>query len=255
MITDVMPSPARLPIVAIVGRPNVGKSALFNWLAGRRISIVDPTAGVTRDRVSVGVESNDRFFELMDTGGMGIEDCENLSRAIGPVLDVADLLNSNNHLEIAGVWAWAMAADALGVSGLATTAGDAIKTALNSTLAAGSLPSDPNAIVNSILGVLGGNFFSLLGSGLASIVPFLGDDAIGSRMYIGLGVTGTLQGIIDASVGTASFPSLALPLVSDPPDIDGGAIFSLGSKTFSNQVMTNGGVQGKHTYTYTLTQS
>ena len=40
-----------LPIVAIVGRPNVGKSSLFNWLAGRRISIVDPTAGVTRDRV------------------------------------------------------------------------------------------------------------------------------------------------------------------------------------------------------------
>ena len=38
-----------LPTVAIVGRPNVGKSALFNWLAGRRISIVDPTAGVTRD--------------------------------------------------------------------------------------------------------------------------------------------------------------------------------------------------------------
>jgi hypothetical protein len=172
-----------------------------------------------------------------------------------PLLDVADLLNSNNHLEIAGVWAWAMEADTLGVSGLATTAGDAIKTALNSTLAAGSLPSDPNAIVNSILGVLGGNFFSLLGSGLASIIPFLGDDAIGSRMYIGLGVTGTLQGIIDATVGTASFPSLAIPVVSDPPDIDGGAIFSLGNKTFANQVMTNGGVQGQHTYTYTLTQS
>ena len=61
-----------LPIVAIVGRPNVGKSSLFNWLAGRRISIVDPTAGVTRDRVSTVVEAGGRFFELIDTGGIGI---------------------------------------------------------------------------------------------------------------------------------------------------------------------------------------
>ena len=61
-----------LPLVALVGRPNVGKSSLFNWLAGRRISIVDPTAGVTRDRVSTVIEVGDRFCELMDTGGMGI---------------------------------------------------------------------------------------------------------------------------------------------------------------------------------------
>ena len=68
-----------LPIVAIVGRPNVGKSSLFNWLAGRRISIVDPTAGVTRDRISTVVQVGDRYCELMDTGGMGIQDVDNLT--------------------------------------------------------------------------------------------------------------------------------------------------------------------------------
>lgn len=78
-----------LPIVAIVGRPNVGKSSLFNWLAGRRISIVDPTAGVTRDRVSTVIEVGDRFFELMDTGGMGIQDKDNLTEDVERQIRVA----------------------------------------------------------------------------------------------------------------------------------------------------------------------
>jgi GTP-binding protein len=63
------------PIVAIVGRPNVGKSTLFNVLAGRRISIVEPTSGVTRDRISTHLTSPDGDqFELVDTGGMGVGD-------------------------------------------------------------------------------------------------------------------------------------------------------------------------------------
>ncbi|MFA6176860.1 MAG: GTPase, partial [Phycisphaerae bacterium] len=65
-----------LPIVAIIGRPNVGKSSLLNALAGQMISIVEPTAGVTRDRVSVIIENNERFFELVDTGGWGIVDSD-----------------------------------------------------------------------------------------------------------------------------------------------------------------------------------
>ncbi|HUN79885.1 MAG TPA: ribosome biogenesis GTPase Der [Phycisphaerae bacterium] len=68
-----------LPIVAIVGRPNVGKSSLLNLLAGRRISIVDPTPGVTRDRVSAVCEFEEKYFELIDTGGYGIEDSDNLT--------------------------------------------------------------------------------------------------------------------------------------------------------------------------------
>lgn len=57
-------------IVAIVGRPNVGKSALFNRLAGRRIAIVHEESGVTRDRLAREVEWDSQRFELVDTGGI-----------------------------------------------------------------------------------------------------------------------------------------------------------------------------------------
>jgi GTP-binding protein len=71
-----------LPTVAIVGRPNVGKSSLFNAIVGQMISIVDPMAGVTRDRVSTIVCHDDRYFELVDTGGYGIVDSDALSEHI-----------------------------------------------------------------------------------------------------------------------------------------------------------------------------
>ena len=64
------------PIVAVVGRPNVGKSTLFNKLAGERISIVQDTPGVTRDRIYADVDWLNYRFTLIDTGGMepGTED-------------------------------------------------------------------------------------------------------------------------------------------------------------------------------------
>jgi GTP-binding protein len=83
-----------IPKIAIVGRPNVGKSSLFNWLIGQRVSIVDPTAGVTRDRVSFVLDLNDegeepKCIELIDTGGMGIVDEDNLSEHIEEQINIA----------------------------------------------------------------------------------------------------------------------------------------------------------------------
>ena len=92
-----------IPRLVIIGRPNVGKSSLLNLLAGRRISIVDPTAGVTRDRVATTVEIPDHerdgppvTAELIDTGGVGIVDNLDLGadieRQIAEGLAEADII-------------------------------------------------------------------------------------------------------------------------------------------------------------------
>ncbi len=85
-----------VPQVAIVGRPNVGKSSLFNYLGRRRLAIVDDHEGVTRDRMTTMIEHEDRFFELVDTGGMGIIDPDDLTsdveRQIELAINAADVL-------------------------------------------------------------------------------------------------------------------------------------------------------------------
>jgi GTP-binding protein len=85
-----------IPRVAIVGRPNVGKSSILNWMARKLVSVVDPTAGVTRDRVTYTMNECDRYFELVDTGGIGIVDSDDLSEQIEEQirfgLEQADLL-------------------------------------------------------------------------------------------------------------------------------------------------------------------
>jgi GTP-binding protein len=77
-----MPANDVIPQVVVVGRPNVGKSSLFNWLIEKRIAIEDPTAGVTRDRLVQRVSLEDRVFDLVDTGGMGFDDPDGLTTQI-----------------------------------------------------------------------------------------------------------------------------------------------------------------------------
>jgi GTPase len=78
-----------LPVVTIVGRPNVGKSSLLNSLAKRKISIVEPTSGVTRDRVSTEIRYKGYLFELVDTGGMGVKDVDGLTEDIEIQIEIA----------------------------------------------------------------------------------------------------------------------------------------------------------------------
>lgn len=86
-----------IPKITIIGRPNVGKSTLFNRLAGQRISIVDNQPGITRDRISIITDLEGiGLVELIDTGGFGIEEGDLLSkdveRQIGYALKEADLI-------------------------------------------------------------------------------------------------------------------------------------------------------------------
>ncbi|MFM7073659.1 MAG: GTPase, partial [Planctomycetota bacterium] len=85
-----------VPQVAIIGRPNVGKSSLLNWLARKRLAIVDDKPGVTRDRIQFLMNERDRFFELVDTGGIGVVDVDDLTddveRQITAAIEQADVI-------------------------------------------------------------------------------------------------------------------------------------------------------------------
>ena len=77
------------PIVAIVGRPNVGKSTFFNKVCGRRISIVKDTPGVTRDRIYADAEWCGRAFTVIDTGGIELKSEDVMFKHIRKQAEVA----------------------------------------------------------------------------------------------------------------------------------------------------------------------
>jgi hypothetical protein len=173
--------------------------------------------------------------------------------------DLLDLAQGAK-LEIVGVWAWKVEDDgilAASVNDIADAIAPAITSALNQTLAKTSLPSDANQIVSAILSAIGNlGFFQLFGTvftGLMNNLNISSDDVVGSAMYVGVGASGTLSSIISTAASGISFPAIAIPSLTVPPDIGGGAIFSLGSgaKTFSNSY-TNAGVDGQHTTTYSF---
>lgn len=77
-----------LPVVALVGRPNVGKSTIFNRIISQRLSIVEDTPGVTRDRIYAHGEWLGKEFSLIDTGGITLND-QNLNQEITSQAEIA----------------------------------------------------------------------------------------------------------------------------------------------------------------------
>lgn len=77
------------PIVGIIGRPNVGKSTLFNKLVGKRLSITEDSPGVTRDRLYSEVEWQNNSFVIIDTGGLELDDSGNFNKEIEYQADIA----------------------------------------------------------------------------------------------------------------------------------------------------------------------
>lgn len=188
-------------------------------------------------RVKVGQDGSAATWVVEGDSGSDVDAGETYNTSGGqqattqfPAVNMVDVLDLafGAKLEIAGMWTWAMEEDWIGVNGAATTVAGLMLTALD-VVESATLPSDTSQIVSMLLGSLGfGGVLSILGTTLLGVTG-LQDDAVGSRLYIGLGVTGTLGATIDATANSVTFPALALPVISIPPDIEGGRLFRLGA--------------------------
>ena len=164
-------------------------------------------------------------------------------------LDILSALNPANKMDVVGVYTWAAEEDSINsLSVGANATANVFKNALNATLAAGTLPNqDANALVSMVFDALFSNISNPFAM-LASNLPCLGlcDDVLGGAVYVGIGATGALAGIMDAALASTTVPAISIPVLTVPPDIQGGGFFTLGStKNFSQ---TFSGADGVHTY-------
>ena len=164
-------------------------------------------------------------------------------------LDVTDLFDTNNHLEVVGVYTWANEQDTVPIGEAATGTAAILKDALNATIAKADLSNfDASAIVNLIFSNLGSAFGVVAGN-----IPLfgLGDDNLGGAIYVGVGAQGTLGDLINEVAKSFTIPTINIPVVDLPPDINGGGLFTLnGNKTFTQSFS---GAGGRHTYQFSAT--
>ena len=159
------------------------------------------------------------------------------------LLDVLDLANPVNGLEIVGTWTWAMEQDDVTVLPARRAAG-VMENALDATVA-GTVPSDPNALISCALGTTSARRSPWIAGGLFDSIPGIPDDAIGSRFYVGVAAKGSLAG--DHQRRHVNFLTVDIPVISVPLNIDGGMIFAPdGGRNIGGQQFSSSGA--RHDY-------
>lgn len=138
------------PVVAIVGRPNVGKSTFFNSLIGERISIVDDTPGVTRDRVYAQSEWRGRQFSLIDTGGIEPQSQDLLLRRMRDQAQIA--IDTADVIVFLVDFKTGMTADDMDIALLLRKSGKPVIVAVNKVDSVGDEPAEAYEFYNLGLG-------------------------------------------------------------------------------------------------------